>query len=532
VIWRLWVFVAGCPVGAVAFLGCTLHAGPAPARGLSAWAAANPWLALAGCSALVGAGAVLLASWLARRGADEPERPLHLAAGASFGLAGLPAAVAAWLDLAPGPLAHAALAGAAFAAGLVFGARAQGSAGGLPRRAGLAVAGVAATSIALVALSVAVGAVAGPGTTPPRGLAAAVLEVDARTPLAPARSCRLSGPAEVLLDRGAHPAFGPDGRVLWLDAPDEAGTRQIHRLDLRTRELQCWTCGEPGHNLRPRPVPGGRALLFVTSRHRRTLAPAQWEIHSVRATGARPPPGSRRLTFHPAWDDIPVAPPLPETVVFTRRGRGRTDVLLATVRTGHGGLLLGPASVLFSGGPAFATSLGWSPDARALLLARGNPLGPLEVRTLDPATGEQRGLGDGIAWNAGAAFAPDGSLVALATTSRASALGVLPGWLGAVLAPLALGRDAFGVLFRGTGLRLAAREGPPADFDLGEAGDWGSPTGIGLAPDLGSVVLGQRREGKRGLEERIVQIPLRCGTPDAGGAGRGATGTGRDAAHR
>lgn len=526
-IWRLWVFVAGCPVGAVAFLACVLHPGPAPGA-LLALALSHPAAGAAASSALVGTFAVLVASRLARLPADEPERPLHLAAGATFGLASLPAAAAAWLDLAPGPAAHAALAAVALAAGLLHGARAQGSAGGWLRRAGLAAAAVAGASAALLALSVLLALAEGSGAALPPGLAASVLEVDARTPLGPARRCAPSGPAEVLLSRGARPAFGPAGRVLWLDAPVDSGVRQIHRLDLETGALSCWTCGEPGDNLRPRPTADGRAVLFVTTRRAGPLAVRRRDLHSVRATGARPPGGSRRLTFDDAAHDLPVAPPVAATVVFTRRARGRSDVVAAPLRTGHGGVLLGAAVPLLGGGPAFAAAGGWSPDARTLVWLRGNPLAPLEAVAVDPATGAERSLGAGVAWNAGASFAADGGLVALATASRASPLGLAPGWLGAALAPLALRRDEAGVLFRGSGLRLVGADGVPADFDLGEAGRFGAPTGISLAPDLGSVVLGQRREVDGRPEERILRIPLRCQElspgPDAGRSAPGARG--------
>ena len=133
-----------------------------------------------------------------------------------------------------------------------------------------------------------------------------------------------------------------------------------------------------------------------------------------------------------------------------------------------------------------------------------------------------------MAWNGGAGFAPDGGLVALATGTRASVLGLAPGWLGAVLAPLALHRDVSGVLFLETGLRLVGADGTPVDHDLGEAGRFGGPTGVSLARDLGSVVLGQRREVDGRIEERILRIPLRCEEiPAPPGPGGGVTDAGR-----
>ena len=49
-----------------------------------------------------------------------------------------------------------------------------------------------------------------------------------------------------------------------------------------------------------------------------------------------------------------------------------------------------------------------------------------------------------------------------------------------------------------------------AVVDLGETAAWGGPTGVSLAPDGRSFVLGQRRQAGGGVEERLLTVHLDC----------------------
>lgn len=40
---------------------------------------------------------------------------------------------------------------------------------------------------------------------------------------------------------------------------------------------------------------------------------------------------------------------------------------------------------------------------------------------------------------------------------------------------------------------------------------WGEPTGIAWEPDGSGFVLGQRRAGATGADERLVEVTLSCG---------------------
>jgi hypothetical protein len=58
----------------------------------------------------------------------------------------------------------------------------------------------------------------------------------------------------------------------------------------------------------------------------------------------------------------------------------------------------------------------------------------------------------------------------------------------------------------GTRVALGDVGAEPAELELGPLARWGAPSGIALAPDARSFVLGQRGS----LGERIVRVELAC----------------------
>jgi hypothetical protein len=97
-----------------------------------------------------------------------------------------------------------------------------------------------------------------------------------------------------------------------------------------------------------------------------------------------------------------------------RRSAGRYDVVAASIRSGHGGLLLGTPGLLASGGAQWIAPVAWSPDGRMLLVARGNPFAPLAMEAVEPTRFERQLLGSDAAL--AGSFDGDGGWLDFATT--------------------------------------------------------------------------------------------------------------------
>jgi len=500
VLWRAWSFASGLPLGAFAAIAWARDAATA-----LAWA---PWGALAGGLVLAFA-TTLLERWRD----DEPERGRHLAMAASAGWLALPAGLAWWLGFAPGRAGWLGLCVAGLGAALWKGARALGPAGGPPRqalRAALCVAGGALAALVIGALAAALGG-AGVSEPNPR-MAALVYDLDAAVATRPLPSCAAEPRAlRVLLERGAHPALSPDGRTVWFDAPpaETGGPRQIHRLERASGEVACWTCGEPGNNLRPHVGDTGLGVVFDSDRNATWLHPDDTDVYLAATQRAM---ASRRLTFRPGPDERALLGPGSRFVVWSRRDGGGYEVASAALRSGHGGILLGKVGVLARGGAEWIAPLAWSPDARTLLVGRGNPFAPLAGVAFDPATGAETRLGDGLA--PAASFVADGGWLAFATAQGGHWGGAFPAALGFALGPRATALAADRPLLSNTGVRSGAAAEAAAASALAlpaELAAWGEPTGIALDPDGAGFVLGQRRAGAAGVEERLVDVTLSCG---------------------
>jgi hypothetical protein len=248
--------------------------------------------------------------------------------------------------------------------------------------------------------------------------------------------------------------------------------------------------------------------VFETDRHASPREPLNWELHLVQAGGEKPR-ASRRLTYDPAPDRHGGLDPTGQLLVWSSGAGGGYRVASAPLERGHGGLLLGPVRVLAAGGTAWVAPLAWAPDARTLVVLRGDPIGLQSAQAIDPATGRVEPLSRSGAHVAAASFSADGTTLALATTRPAAAAGALPSALGFAVARIAALGGLEGARLRGTGLRI----GPPwadslDDVPLGEVGRFGAPTGLALEPDGRAVVLGQRSADGR---ERLLRLALRCG---------------------
>jgi hypothetical protein len=384
-------------------------------------------------------------------------------------LAGAPVGALVALACRPQLSPLGLLAGAALCGVALFAAAAW--ARGLLRAALLGLASGAALCAAL-AFALALAAGSGPSFAP--GRAEAVYDADARVATQALPQCGRKEPRlEVLLERGARPRLTPSGDTLWLDADDAAGARQLYRLRLDDGALVCWSCGEPGDNRRP--VPAATGLLFETTRHADWRAPANTEVHWIDTRGDAPRQPSRRLTYAPGPDDHALFAPGAPVVVWSRRRAGY-EVVSAPIQRAHGGMSLGDASVLARGGAGWLAPADWSPDARALVLLRGLPFAPLRAEAVDFATGARRELSRSAA--GGVAFSADGGFAVVAEADGAR-----------------------------TRLRAGPTEGPLEAIAFEPLAAWGAPTGVSLAPDGRSAVVGQRRSDGA---ERIARVQLGC----------------------
>jgi hypothetical protein len=491
---RIWAFVAGVPVGILAAL----------ASGGSAWLALD-------LAAVAGGVAMLLAVTIVGRWAGPEVERAQLAGAASVGLAALPAAAAHWLGLLPGAAWTLAAVVAAVAFALLRAMRGHGPRGAWQQ----IVAAFAALAIGAVAAVVAGGAFAAFGGTEADAERAAkraqgALDVDARVALGPDLRCEPAVAVARAIGSGARPWLSDEGAVLWFDAVESDGRRQVHRLELASGRDVCWTCGEPGNNRRPRVSPNGNSLVYETDRYATAFEPLNWELELSSALTAQPG-RSRRITYEPGPDAHGGFAPGGGLLLWSSGAQGRYAVATAALRTGHGGLLLSAPNAIVPGGAAWIVPLAWSPDARALVSLRGDPLGVQEATLADPATGTERKLDWPEGRAVAAAFSADGARLAVATTRPAAAAAALPSALGFLTARIAaLGSDE-PTRFRVSGVRIGDTSGELAAVPLGDDEAWGHPTGIALEPDGGAFVLGQRNATGA---ERLLRVELRC--PGAG----------------
>jgi len=499
-LWRAWCCLAGVPLGILAVLAIAPDAAA--------------WTVEAG--ALAGGLALLAIVWLvARRRDDDPDRGRHLATTTGLAFAAWALLAGRLFGIGPPLLASGAALLVLLALAIARAAWRTGPAGGPGRWAAVALgallAGVA-TALAWTGIGAAF-APAPAAPTPPQ--IDAVYDLDARVVTRPLPRCA-ARPARIepLLDRGAHPRYTADARVLWFDARAEGGRRQLHRLERESGAVQCWTCGEDGNNRYPAPTEDGAGVVFETDRWATPRDPANTELHLTGGGGTAPEFGSRRLTVSPGPDERPLFGPGGGIVAWSREHDGRYDVVLAPIRSGHGGVLLGRTRPLLPGGAAWTAPLAWSPDARLLLLVQGNPLRPLEALTLDMVTGQTTWVGGDFPGSATASFGGDGGWLALPFATRARVAGLLPAWLGFAVAPLARLGLGDGLRFEPpAGVRAGEPWGEGAPIDLGEDAAWGEPTGVALEPDGRAFVLGQRRRTSAGIEERLVRVVLDCASP-------------------
>jgi hypothetical protein len=491
----IWCFAAGAPVGALAAL---VWPDPSPQR-------------VALLAAAAGAALALLVSLLARRSGAAPAR---LAGAAGAGLVAVPALGVALLRLAPGAPVLLGLCLAWLALQLLLAVRGRGAAtpGAALASALLQLLGGAAGLLLLAGLWAALGAEQSAGD---ERRAAAVYDLDARVETRELPACpQVVASWKVLLERGAHPRLSPDGALVWFDARTDDGTRQVHRLLQASGAVACWTCGQPGDNVRPSPGPIGATLVFDSDRLADWSDPSNTELYRMRTRGGEPTRSARRLTFSPGPDDHAVLGPAPGVVTWSARRGGRYFVASASLLSGHGGVLLGTPGALYAGGAAWAAPLGWSRDARSLVVVRGNPFRALGAATLDLATGRSQELGRDLPGSSPVGFSGDGGWVAVARSRGASGARRLPDALGFLLGPLAVRAELDHALFRDTSLASGPAGGPLQPISAPEIEGWGGPTGVALSPDADWLVLGQRRSDGA---ERLVEAQLQCSGADPRG---------------
>lgn len=495
-LWRIWTLLCGLPVGAAIGLA-TLRA-PTPA-------------VLAGAALAGGVVLLLLASLLARRD-DEPERGHHLASAASFGWLAAAVFVAIFFEWAPGRLAWAAILPVVLVIALLRGVRDPGPAAGPLGWVMRAVAAAGIGALGVIAVAAAAAALLARPVEPGSRFASVLYAVDANVVTRPFPVCDAAPRAtRILHGSGANPVLTPDDRFVFFDAPDR-GRRQIHRLDRTSGELRCWTCGDPGNNVRPSVNASGVSMVFESDRDATWRVPDETEIYlagiAKRVDVADP---GRRLSFLPGPDTHPVFGPGPQMVTWSRREGGRYRIVSATIRSGHGGILLGTVGVIAEGGAQWIAPIAWSADGRSLVSVRGNPFATLEGFVLDPTSGAERALGANVA--PGAAANGDGAWLAFATTRSHHAAGALPRALGFALGSFAERRAIHAPLRAETGVRVGPIDAPGDAAELSlpaELTSWGEPVGLAFTSDASAVVLGQRRAAGTGVEERLVELTLAC----------------------
>jgi hypothetical protein len=491
----IWAFVCGLPLGVLGFLAL-------PAASLS-------WL-----PACAGAGGVALAAagWLAERfGIHAPDRGRHLARAVSVGWAALPAALGSWLSLGPGAPAGLALLVGVVVVLLHRAGRSSGPGAGF---AGQLRAVLLALFFGTVGFAAWAGLLAGwsgraADAPPSEARARYVYDLDARVATRPLPICEGAARLVDTIASGARPALAADG-ALWFDAPDAAGRRQVRRRDPVTGEIGCFTCDQPGNNVRPRPAAGAQRVVFETDRHAALLRPIDRDLYLMTAPG--PPPAVRlhRVTYGGSADLYGGISPGGQALVWSSADGGVWAVVTAGLGTGHGGITVGPPKVLVPGGSEWIAPLAWSADARHLALLRGGPNRFGRGELLDPATGETRPLEVGDDHLVDVAFSGDGGFLAAVSARPDAWASAIPGKLGVLTAPIGLLRGSTAAApLRDTALHVGeTRGGSLRRVTLGEAGGWGYPTGVALTADGTRVYVGQRRGGAAGAEERILELDL------------------------
>ena len=146
------------------------------------------------------------------------------------------------------------------------------------------------------------GASGGGGDGPfPEARSRYVYDLDARVPTQAIPRCEGAPRIVGTIPGGARPARAVDG-ALWFDAPDTEGLRQIRRRDPATREVDCFTCDQPGNNFRPTPSAVSQQVVFESDRDTTALRPLDRELYLLSASG--PPPAIRlqRVTRDPGAD--------------------------------------------------------------------------------------------------------------------------------------------------------------------------------------------------------------------------------------
>lgn len=493
---RFWAVAAGVPLGVLGAL--------ALGRG--------SWLSLE-IGAAAGALALLAAVLVAGRFCGPETERGHLGRAAMLGFAALPAAGAAWLGLLPGAAWSFGVLLLLVALLLVLALNASGPAGGALRQLATLAGALVLGAVASVAAAGLLAAFTPhPFAKPdPEKQAQYALEIDAGVALGPEPACDAwTVAASREIGSGAQPSLSDDGAVVWFDAVAPDGRRQVYRMPSAGGDPVCWTCGEPGNNRRPRVSPNDVSLVFESDRHRTWLEPTNWDAFLISTRGTTPKV-SRRLTFDPGPDTFAALDPGSRLLVWSSGSGGRYAVASAALRSGHGGLLLGSPSRLLDGGAAWVAPLAWSPDARTLVVLRGDPAGRQQGFALDPATGREMQLSGPGAALVDASFSRDGALLAVATTRPAAASAAVPASLGFLVARLGALDPREDTRLRGSGVRIGAPWSDElAPLSLGELAEWGHPTGIALEPDGGGFVLGQRRTTEDGTQERLVRVELGC----------------------
>jgi len=494
-LWSLWAMACGAPLGLLAALALL----------------DDPSLIELEVAAAAGA-AVLAAIWLviSRLRDDDPERRTHLARSVSLGLAAAPACGLAWAGLPPRPGWSLAVCAVALAASFYRDARARGPC--RPSRVALDTAiVVAGGSVFWIAVSATVAAGGAPRARSGGELTDAIYDFDSRVAPRILPDCpQAVDSVSALSAFGARPRWSVDGRFVWFDAPGREGRRQVFRRDHASGVTRCWTCGQPGNNMRPAPDPMGDVVVFDSDRHADRHHPDNTDLYRMSARGDAPPSVARRLTYDDGPDERALFGPSPAVVVWSRGDGGRYAVVSASISQGHGSVALRSPGVLVAGGAEWTSPLAWSTDARSLLVARGNPFRTLAVQRVDLAKDERTVLAHSVSGLAGAGFNADGGWMAVTSTTRTRFAGVLPAWLGFAVGRFATRAARDGVLFRGTGLLTGPASGPLAAVALGDVAEWGEPTGVAMSPDGGSVILGQRREIEGIVEDRLLEIHLVC----------------------
>lgn len=321
---------------------------------------------------------------------------------------------------------------------------------------------------------------AGSGATIPPVIQTVAFNVDATVPLDPELVCEPSlHDSRVLVEHGSHPSFDGDQRAVWYEAPGPEGRIQIHRISLGDGDRVCWTCGEPGNNRRPSRNPKGQGLFFETDRH------GAWDVHAISTElhkGAQPV--SKRLTEAGSLDRFGLYDPTGKGLIWSHSGSGRFSIQVASLVTGHGGLILGSSRTLVAGGTAWVGPLAWAPDGRSLVYGLGIGPGVVQATLLDPGLGTERPLGP-VTGPGSVSFSRDGQVMAV-VQSEAAVPG--PASLGFLLARIAVdAEERPGPAF----LALGSPRGELVRVDLGELAAAGPPVGVSLAPKGRSLVLSQ-----------------------------------------